>query len=763
MSAALKLTAHEALDAGISVIPTRPDKRPALSQWAPYQTHLASVVQVDAWTEAGHNIAYVCGKVSGGLEALDFDQRDAYEDFAQLCMSAGLGDLLSKVVAGYMERSPRGVHLLYRCPDARTTKLARCNGSVAIETRGEGSYIIAAPSAGYELVCGGVSSIVTLTAEERELLHDVARALSEEGAETIKKQQREERGAQVVSLFGEGERPGDEWARLHDWPEILEPHGWKRLWTRSGVTYWRRPGKKEGVSATTNYGDSGLLYVFSTSTGFEANRGYGKFGAYALLEHGGDFRSAARRLADEGYGQNVPPIETVDVSALQPVDPKPPGDAFPMHLLEVPGLLGDLHRYTVDYATHPQPILALASSLAACGALFGRRVSLKGASPNVAVVGLVESGGGKEWTRTAARRAFRAADLEALVAEEAVTSASAIHALLRRRPSCMIAMDEFGRLLKSLRRYDSHGIITEIMSVYGRSSDVTRSKSYAADRRGLDDGAATVVWYPHLSIYGTSVGEHFWEALQGSDAADGFLNRFLIFASETPNPKPRDLDPFTMPVPGRLVDAIAAWHPKNDLAYCEALGNPDMEPPPAYALELSGRAESLVKSLGDVLHSKVEKAYKANQREEAALYKRTREQALKLALIRAAGQMDPGRWDEVTEADVQWGIDLAMWCAEYALRGLQNHVGDSEHDHACKKVVEWVRGQGGVVKKSALTKRFQRLGKALRDVLLTLSESDQLCGPVKVTGGGRPAEFFHLPEAFVHGAGGNKNEAIPST
>jgi hypothetical protein len=61
---------------------------------------------------------------------------------------------------------------------------------------------------------------------------------------------------------------------------------------------WRRPGKRgPGISATTNYAGNGLLYVFSTATIFEPERGYTKFTAYALLEHGGDFAAAARSLA----------------------------------------------------------------------------------------------------------------------------------------------------------------------------------------------------------------------------------------------------------------------------------------------------------------------------------------------------------------------------------------------------------------------------------------------------------------------------------
>src|SRR5262249_49783232 len=72
---------------------------------------------------------------------------------------------------------------------------------------------------------------------------------------------------------------------------------------RSEVTHWRRPGKNEGVSATTNYAGSGLLYVF-TSNGapFEADTAYTAFAAYTLLTHRGDFSAAAQALQAHGYG-----------------------------------------------------------------------------------------------------------------------------------------------------------------------------------------------------------------------------------------------------------------------------------------------------------------------------------------------------------------------------------------------------------------------------------------------------------------------------
>jgi Bifunctional DNA primase/polymerase, N-terminal len=112
-----------------------------------------------------------------------------------------------------------------------------------------------------------------------------------------------------------GGRPGDDFNRRADWQAILLPHGWVPVYHRSDMICWRRPGKREGQSATTNFARSGLFHVFtSNAPPFEADTSYTPFSAYALLEHGGDFKAAARALQQEGYGvQRRHGVRTFDV------------------------------------------------------------------------------------------------------------------------------------------------------------------------------------------------------------------------------------------------------------------------------------------------------------------------------------------------------------------------------------------------------------------------------------------------------------------
>ena len=81
--------------------------------------------------------------------------------------------------------------------------------------------------------------------------------------------------------------------------------------TRSGgERYWTRPGKdrRNGHSATTGYADDAdRLKVFTPHwPPFADGEVYTKFGAYALLNHGGDHQAAARELSRLGYGSQQP-------------------------------------------------------------------------------------------------------------------------------------------------------------------------------------------------------------------------------------------------------------------------------------------------------------------------------------------------------------------------------------------------------------------------------------------------------------------------
>jgi putative DNA primase/helicase len=321
---------------GLSVIPITaeeadksPDSRRVRS-WKIYQLRPPRPEELRAWYECGgpFGLAVLGGAVSGGrrghgLEIIDFDSVELSAPWCEQveARAAGLVGRLVRV------QSPRpGLHVYYRCAvfgdcqKLACAAMADASGTqgppkkaTLIELKGEGGYVLVPPSPRrchprnrlYRLVEGSppLTQVPVISADERAILLEEARKFNRwTEPEPVRVQ------AVVRAVRSDGRRPGDDFERRVSWADILVPHGWVPAGRRGDIEDWRRPGKSHGISATVNYADAGLFYAFSTNADpFEEGRGYSKFQAYAVLNHGGDFVKAAAALRGEGYGpQGLP-------------------------------------------------------------------------------------------------------------------------------------------------------------------------------------------------------------------------------------------------------------------------------------------------------------------------------------------------------------------------------------------------------------------------------------------------------------------------
>jgi len=303
--------ARQAYKAGLTILPTRSDgsKRPAVSTWAEFKDRRPTPEECRAMHfDQAEGLGIVAG---GGVECWDFDDHDIYQRFVEAASAEGLADVVDRIRAGYEDATPRGgrrwiVRLPVGVAWKDETLAGRPNDKdveVLIELP---TFAVVAPSNGrthpsgkpYVRLSGGFDTLTMLTAEERDLLIVIARRFDE-------RPRRQQAPRAAHSAVVDGHRPGDDFNRRATWAEVLQPHGWQECGTRGETTLWTRPGKDRGVSATTNHAGSDLLYIFSSSTSFEADRSYDKFAAHAMLEHGGDFGQAARALAQRGYGEQL--------------------------------------------------------------------------------------------------------------------------------------------------------------------------------------------------------------------------------------------------------------------------------------------------------------------------------------------------------------------------------------------------------------------------------------------------------------------------
>ncbi|ACP38612.1 bifunctional DNA primase/polymerase [Saccharolobus islandicus] len=127
---------------GLSVIPLKPKEKIPIVEWGEYQKERPSISEIEKWfKDTDNNIAIVCGKVSGNLVVIDFDDTEIYEKFLKEVEKDN--ELSESVNNTWLVETGKGYHIYLRVDNdkpVRTAKLPK------IDIKGEGGYVVAPPS-----------------------------------------------------------------------------------------------------------------------------------------------------------------------------------------------------------------------------------------------------------------------------------------------------------------------------------------------------------------------------------------------------------------------------------------------------------------------------------------------------------------------------------------------------------------------------------------------------------------------------------------
>jgi len=288
--------------AGLSALPCKlVDKYPSmLKTWRNFMKERPTEYDLSTFRnyKDGNTfgVCIICGAVSGNLEVVDIDNHlgNAEHVFTALISIDEVSEIISQNDIP-IERTPSGgYHLFYKCEKIEgNQKLAIDDKITVIETRGEGGLIVCAPSKGYDLQAGSITDIPVISEEDRDTLLSYCRSFDKsEQSEPLPDYTPDRR-----EIRPDEERPGDRYNRecVEESKQLLQRSGWEHL----GGKYWRRPGKQKGVSATFGHIAEDVFYPFSAnSEPFESRRCYHPFQILTMLEHNGDFSSAAKELAE---------------------------------------------------------------------------------------------------------------------------------------------------------------------------------------------------------------------------------------------------------------------------------------------------------------------------------------------------------------------------------------------------------------------------------------------------------------------------------
>ncbi|CAB4201984.1 Prim_Pol domain containing protein [uncultured Caudovirales phage] len=309
------IAAHEYAARGWRVIPIRPgNKFPVgFEKWQDVAT--ANARQVEAWwgdTHRGYGIGIVTGRESG-VWVLDVDVahgKVGAESFAALEADKGALPEGAEVVTG-----SNGRHLYFTYEGIPEDAIVRNDAGRKLgrdlDIRGDGGFVVAPPSVHPETGQRYEWEVASPADPADPPAWLAETASTDETPEAAEAQLRERSASPEAS-------PGDRYAAMHPWSEILGVEGWTLAYVdRHGEHYWTRPGKdsRYGASATTGYTEADNLCMFSTSMPNLPPGQWTKLGYVAAMRFGGDMREASLAMVESG--EVTPRIEDLFSGALR--------------------------------------------------------------------------------------------------------------------------------------------------------------------------------------------------------------------------------------------------------------------------------------------------------------------------------------------------------------------------------------------------------------------------------------------------------------
>lgn len=415
---------------------------------------------------------------------------------------------------------------------------------------------------------------------------------------------------------------------------------------------------------------------------------------------------------------------------------------FPSRLLGPPGLVGLAADYCNRSAFRHQPILAICGGLITVAAL-SRNWFVVGpwrTTLNVYIIGVAETGEGKEATRKSIKEMLTKANaLDSL--KESVASSPALLRALSSSPrhDISLLLDEFGRLL-SVAGNPSNGhlfeLISELMRLFGQGDSTHAGKIYANASDNIPK-----IKRPFVNLYGTTTRRSLTESLSSKDVVDGTLNRFLVVPTE--NRQPRYTNP-NFHLGERLENALKNLSNLDVLEFDNDDHGSITDP---MVIEVTDEAEKILLDYRQEADD-----LRVASEAQGPLYARAFENAVKISGIVALGcAADRGPIHQappvVDQGCAEWAIGFVRWSVGNLVSLGKEEIADSYIERITTKIRSYIESMAtdweqtcaprdaemqemnrkGFIAKSQITKRFQKERAQIRDeAIKTLVESGDI-------------------------------------
>lgn len=409
-------------------------------------------------------------------------------------------------------------------------------------------------------------------------------------------------------------------------------------------------------------------------------------------------------------------------------------NTLPPHLLDAPGLVGELTNWINSTSIRYQPALALASALPAVGMVMAHRFRTPtDLRSNLMTAGVIGSGSGKDHARKCISMLFESVGCGEHLIGDFASDTAMISGLHNRHGIGFTMTDELGDSLASMSGRSASAFESRIMrttkELFSSANTVFRGKEYANHDGKM---AAKVINQPCLCIYGTTTHKQFYDALSGAKVVDGFLPRWLVFEGDGAAKKLKKPGIVLEP-PQSLVECFREiWdinpHGGNSLHSVGQI-RPCM-------VNVTEGAEEKFTQLENYAEEMRIKEYASGSGLDA-IYARMHEHALKLSLVAHTNQT-------IDATIAAWSCELVVFVCEHMIANARNKIGDNDYERDLLALKEFIASSTNGRTRREVMRKFSRMEpKQINNALLHLLESDSIYVEESPNMRGKPTQRYY--------------------
>ena len=409
----------------------------------------------------------------------------------------------------------------------------------------------------------------------------------------------------------------------------------------------------------------------------------------------------------------------------------------PEELLDVPGFVGDVMSFTMASAPYPNKPLAFAGALALQSFLAARKVrDLWDNRTNIYLLGLANSASGKDWPRKVNYKVLQQVGLERACGDT-FASGEGLEDSLARHPSMLYQTDEIDSMLQSINKSKDgrqESIMRALLTIYSSANGSLLLRAKA----GKEDSAT--IHNPSLTLFGTAIPSHYYDALSERMLTNGFFARTLIIEAGM---RGEGNEPQIISIPTPIEKAAHWWSEFNPGG-----GNLDGAYPEPATVEYSGDAHAVLSEGRREAESEYSKAEIKGDNVSTTVWGRVDEQTRKLALIYA---VSADREAPVIDGGAAtWARAFVTYQAKRMLFMALRHVSDSPFQAECQKFkMKLGAFSGKSVSHSVISRKMRHLKRTeLREVIDALIEQGFVSMSEK-SSGGRLGRSYQLLQGVV--------------